>query len=158
MRSMRSPDALLASLRLGAVGGFAGWPVLLGRALFYVLLMIVLTALWDKVMAERLPGGLAGALPAGGLAAYIGVTEWVGLSVPAIHLRLEDDIRSGALEAQLLRPKSWLALRIAEAVGGLLARLAANGAAAHILLAVSGRPWPSPVALAALMLIGPQAG
>ena len=158
MKSMRSPDALVASVRLGAVGGFAGWPVLLGRALFYVLLMIILTALWDKVMAERLPGGLADALPAGGLATYIGVTEWVGLSVPAVHLRLEDDIRSGALEAQLLRPKSWLALRVAEAIGGLLARLTANGVAALILLAASGRPWPSPFVLAALMVIGPLGG
>ena len=164
MRSTPSPDirrahgAVLASVRLGAAAGLTGWPVLLGRALFYWLLMIVLTALWDRVVAERLPGGLAGALPAGGLAVYIGVTEWIGLSVPAIHLRLEDDIRSGALEAQLLRPKSWLALRVAEAVGGLLVRLAVTGVAALTLLAVSGRPWPSPVVLADLVVVGPLGG
>jgi len=96
----------LAAVRLGAEGAMAGWPVLLGRSAFYVLLMIVLTALWNKVIAERLPGTLVAALPAGGLALYIGVTEWIGLSVPAIHLRLEDDIRSGAVETHLLRPKA----------------------------------------------------
>ena len=158
MRSTPSPDAALASVRMGVAAGLAGWPVLVGRALFYGLILIVLTALWDRVMAERLPGGLVGALPAGGLAVYIGVTEWVGLSVPAIHLRLEDDIRSGALEAQLLRPKSWLVLRVAEAIGGLLARLAVTGVAAVILLAVSGRHWPAPAALAALIVTGPLGG
>jgi ABC-2 type transport system permease protein len=158
VKSTLSPDAALASLRLGFVVTLTGWPVLLGRAIFYVLLLIILTALWDKVMAEPLRGGLVGALPAGGLAVYVGVTEWVGLSAPAVHLRLEDDIRSGALEAQLPRPKSWLVLRVAEAVGALLARLAFTGVAALCLLALSGRLWPSPVALVALAIIGPLGG
>ena len=81
----RGALATLAALRLGGAGAMAGWPVLLGRAAFYGLLMIVLTALWDKVIAERLPGGLVASLPAGGLAIYIGVTEWIGLAVPAVH-------------------------------------------------------------------------
>jgi ABC-2 type transport system permease protein len=142
-------------VRLGAAGAIAGWPVLLGRAAFYVLLLIVLTALWDKVAAERLPGTLAAALPPGGLALYIGVTEWVTLSVPAIHLRLEDDIRSGALEAHLLRPRAYLVQRTAEAAGAMLVRLAVTGAAALLMLLASGRPWPAPDTLAALALAGP---
>ena len=158
MKSTQSPDAALASLRLGAAVTLAGWPVLVGRALFYVILLCILTAVWDKVMVERLPGGLASTLPAQGLASYIGVTEWIVLSVPAIHLRLEDEIRSGALEAQLLRPKTWLVLRVAEAIGALLVRLSANGAAAVILLGLSGRPWPSPGAFLALAVIGPLGG
>ena len=145
----------LASVRLGAGGAMAGWPVLVGRAMFYVLLMSVLTALWDKVIAERLPGSLVAALPAGGLALYIGATEWIGLSVPAIHLRLEDDVRSGALEAHLLRPKAYLVQRIAEALGAMLVRMAVTGSAALILLAVSGRAWPPLTGLAALAVAGP---
>ncbi len=145
----------LAAVRLGAGGAVAGWPVLLGRSVFYILLMVVLTALWDKVIAERLPGTLVAALPAGGLALYIGVTEWIGLSVPAIHLRLEDDIRSGAVETHLLRPKPYLVQRIAESLGALLVRMAATGAAALVLLTVSGRPWPPLPTLAALLVLGP---
>jgi ABC-type uncharacterized transport system permease subunit len=129
--------------------------VLIGRAVFYGLLLVVLTALWDKVVAERLAGTLAAALPKGGLTLYVGVTEWLTLSVPAIYLRLEDDIRSGALEAQLLRPKPYLVLRVAEAVGGMLVRMAATGAAALSMLLVSGRPWPAPAVLAALVVVGP---
>ena len=149
-----APSAL-AAVRLGAVGAAAGWPVLLGRAVFYMLLLVVLTALWDKVAAERLPGTLARSLPAGGLALYIGVTEWIGLSVPAIHLRLEDDIRSGALEAHLLRPRSYLVQRVAEAAGAMLVRLTATGSAALLMLSVSGRRWPSLAVLAALTIVGP---
>jgi ABC-type uncharacterized transport system permease subunit len=148
-------QSALAAARLGAGGAMAGWPVLVGRAGFYVLLMVVLTALWDKVIAERLPGTLVSALPAGGLALYIGVTEWIGLSVPAIHLRLEDDIRSGAIEAHLLHPKAYLVQRIAESVGAMLVRLAATGVAALLMLAISGRPWPPVTALAALLVLGP---
>ena len=148
----------MAGVRLGAAGAVAGWPVLLGRAVFYMLLMVVLTALWDKVMAERLPGTLVRSLPPGGLALYIGVTEWIGLSVPAIHLRLEDDIRSGALEVYLLRPKAYLAQRVSEAVGAMLARMTTTGAAALLMLSLSGRPWPAPAALAALTVAGPLGG
>ena len=160
MRSTPSPRlgalrSALAGIRLGAAGAAAGWPVLLGRAMFYVLLLTVLTALWDKVTAERLSGTLAAALPKGGLALYIGVTEWITLSVPAIHLRLEDDIRSGALEAHLLRPKPYLLQRIAEATGAMLVRLAVTGAAALLMLLVSGRPLPAPGVLAGLALTGP---
>jgi ABC-2 type transport system permease protein len=148
----------LAAMRLGAGGAMAGWPVLLGRSGFYVLLMIVLTALWDKVVAERVSGALVAALPAGGLALYVGVTEWIGLSVPAIHLRLEDDIRSGAVETHLLRPKAYLVQRFAESWGAMLVRMAATGAAALVMLALSGRGWPAPAALAALVVLGPLGG
>ena len=148
----------LAGVRIGAEGAMAGWPVLLGRSAFYVLLMIVLTALWDKVIAERLPGTLVAALPAGGLALYIGVTEWIGLSVPAIHLRLEDDIRSGAVETHLLRPKAYLVQRFSESLGAMLMRMAVLGVTGLILLAASGRAWPPPQALAALVVLGPLGG
>src|ERR1700730_15191560 len=108
MRSMRSTpgaeapfvNALIsaaAAMRLGAVQAVAAWPVLIGRGMFYLLIIVVLSAPWDKAPAER-SAPLALILPAGGLAAYMCVTEWVTLSVVAIQQRLEDDIRHGALE------------------------------------------------------------
>ena len=163
MRSMTRPveaaghavAAFAAAARMGAAGTLAAWPVLLGRSLFYVVCLLVLTALWDKVAAERIPGALA--LPAGGLALYVGATEWITLSIPAVQLRLEDDIRLGALEAHLLRPKPYLIQRIAEAVGALVARLAVTGVVAVALLAASGRPAPPLLAwplLAGLGILG----
>src|SRR5947209_10678163 len=102
-RAARTLTAALVALRVGAGQTAAAWPVLGGRCLFYVLIMVVLSALWDRVAAEHVAGALA--LPAGGLAVYVGVTEWLTLSLPAIHLKFEDDIRGGLLEPHLLRPK-----------------------------------------------------
>jgi ABC-2 type transport system permease protein len=155
-RASNTFASLAASARMGAAGTLAGWPVLLGRGTFYVVALCVLAALWDKVAGERVPGALA--LPAGGLVIYVGVTEWIMMSVPAIHLRLEDDIRSGALEAHLLRPKLYLAQKIAEAIGGLAARTSVIAAAAIILLLVSGRAIPAATALAAIAVLGVGGG
>lgn len=141
-----------AAARMGAAGTLAGWPVLLGRGGFYIVAMSILAALWDKVAAERVPHALV--LPAGGLVIYVGVTEWIMMSTPAIHLRLEDDIRSGALETHLLRPKLYLVQKIAETVGGLAARTSVIGLAAAALLLFSGRAAPSPAALAYILILG----
>src|SRR5262249_16221244 len=110
----RELGAALASARIGFARTLAAWPVLAGRAACYALILVVLSALWDKVAAEHLRGAIA--LPAGGLAVYVGVTEWITFSVASVHLRLEDDIRSGLLEPHLLRPKSHLVQRLAEAM------------------------------------------
>jgi ABC-2 type transport system permease protein len=146
--------AMAAAYRVGLASALAAWPVLLGRAIFYGVCLMVLVTFWDKVGAQRLAGTLAVRLPPGGLAVYIGVTEWVTLSVPAIQLRLEDDIRAGALEPHLLRPKPYLAQTIAGEAGGMTARLAMLGVAGLALLAISGRPWPAGFALAYVAVLG----
>lgn len=143
-----------ASFVIGWRSALAGWPVLMGRCLFFVLIMLVLGALWDRVASERLPGTLAASLPPGGLALYVGVTEWITLSIVSVHLRLEDDIRSGALEPHLLRPKSYLAQKVFESFGGMAVRLAALGATGLILLALSGRDGPPLAAWAAVGVLG----
>jgi ABC-2 type transport system permease protein len=142
-----------AAARLGAVQALAAWPVLVGRVMFYLLILVVLSALWDKVAAEQV-APLAIALPPGGLAVYIGITEWVALSVVGIQLRLEDDIRGGALEPYLLRPKSYLLQRVAPAMGESMVRLVALGVAGLAAMAISGRALPAPEAWPALLLLG----
>lgn len=144
-----------AAFGLGARQAFAAWPVLMGRAIFYLVCMAVLSSLWDTVSAARLPGTLAGSLPKGALTLYVGVTEWITLSVVAIHLRLEDDITSGTLEPHLLRPKPYLLQKISESMGGMTARLVAIGAAAILALMLSQRPVPSPVAWLYVGILGP---
>jgi ABC-2 type transport system permease protein len=146
--------AAAAAFALGLRRNFANWPVLMGRALFYLVAMTVLSSLWDKVASARLPGTLAFALPHGGLTLYIGVTEWITLGVAAIHLRLEDDIRFGMLEPHLLRPKSYLVQKIAESLGDTLGRMIGIGAAALIVLALSGRALPPPEAFAFTAILG----
>jgi ABC-2 type transport system permease protein len=145
--------ASAGAARLGAVQALAAWPVLTGRVIFYLLILVVLSALWGKVAAEQVTP-LAMALPPAGLAVYIGITEWVALSVVGIQLRLEDDIRGGALEPYLLRPKSYLLQRVAPAMGESMVRLVALGVAGLAAMAMSGRALPAPEAWPALLLLG----
>src|SRR5258708_16766953 len=96
-----------AAARLGAAQALAAWPVLLGRVMFYLLILVVLAALWDKVAAEQVTP-LARMLPPERLAIYIWAAEWLTLSVVASEQWLGDDIRNGGLEPDLLRPNSYL--------------------------------------------------
>jgi ABC-2 type transport system permease protein len=146
--------ASFAAFSVGARQAFAAWPVLMGRALFYLVVMVTLSSLWDKVTDAHLSGTLATTLHKGALTLYVGVSEWITLSVAAIHLRLEDDIRSGALEPHLLRPKPYLSQKIAEAMGGMSARLIVLGLAAILALTVSGREGPPPIAYAYILVLG----
>ncbi len=147
--------AAFSAFTLGVRRNLANWPILMGRALFYLVAVVVLTGLWDKVAAQHLPGTLASALPPGGLTLYFGATEWITLSGAAIHLRLEDDIRFGLLEPHLLRPKPYLLQKIAESLGDTLGRLIGIGAAAFVALLLSGRALPPPMAFAYLAILGP---
>lgn len=146
--------AAFSAFWLGVRRNFANWPILMGRALFYLIAVVVLTGLWDKVAAQRLAGTLASSLPPGGLTLYFGATEWIMLSITAIHLRLEDDIRFGFLEPQLLRPKPYLLQKIAEALGDTLARMLGIGAAALLALLLSHRAAPPPIAFVYVALLG----
>jgi ABC-2 type transport system permease protein len=147
--------AAWSAFALGVRRNLANWPILMGRALFYLVAMAVLSALWDKVSAQRLAGTLASSLPHGGLTLYIGVTEWITLSVAAIHLRIEDDIRLGMLEPHLLRPKPYLLQKIAESLGDTLGRLIGIGVAALIALALLGHTLPPLIAFVYVAILGP---
>ena len=146
--------AAFSAFALGVRRNLANWPILMGRMLFYLVAMAVISALWDKVAVQNLHGTLAASLPPGGLTLYVGATEWITLSVTAIHLRLEDDIRFGMLEPHLLRPKPYLLQKIAEALGDTLARLLGIGSAALIALFLSGRATPPPIVFIYVAMLG----
>lgn len=148
----RDLTAAAVALRIGAGQAMAGWTVLAGRCLFYVLIMTVLSALWDKVAAEPVPGAIR--LPAGGLVLYVLATEWITLALPSVHLRFEDDIRSGGLEPHLLRPKFYLLQSLAQSLGGTLVRLAALGVTAVVWLAATGRQGPPAATYPYLFVLG----
>lgn len=143
----------LAMARVGAAAALSARAVLLGRALFYLLVMTILGMFWNAVAAEH--AGDALPLPSG-IVLYVGIAEWITLSVPAIHLRLEDDIRSGGIEAHLLRPMPYLFGMISETIGGMAVRLGAlglGGVVALLALGLAHPPaatWPLVVVLALL--------
>jgi ABC-type uncharacterized transport system permease subunit len=142
-----------AMARIGAAEALSARAVLLGRTLYFLLVMTILSKFWGTVATGHSSGAIM--LPSG-IVLYVGIAEWITLSVPAIHLRLEDDIRSGVIEAHLLRPVPYLLAKISETIGGMAVRLGALGLAGAVTMLAFSRSvppaavWPLIVALVLL--------
>jgi ABC-2 type transport system permease protein len=98
---------------------------LAGRAVFFVVILFIFSRLWHVVLAHG-PSQWAGERE---LIWYLAVTEWCVLSVPAIFLAIEADVRSGDVACQLVRPVSYVGARVAEGAGDAAVRLLVLGAA-----------------------------
>lgn len=125
---------------------------LLGRAVFFVLIVGVFSAVWRAVAESG--GSVSSARRPAEMLWYLAMTEWILMSAPAIHFQIEDDIRRGDVAYQIARPASWLGARLAHGLGALSVRapvmLVVAFAAAWTL---AGRPR-HPVGLAAAIAFG----
>jgi ABC-2 type transport system permease protein len=107
-----------AFARLGVRQARAEPGELLGRVLFFTLILGVFSAVWRAVSeadasVQRDPREMLW---------YIAMTEWVLLSAPMIHFQMEDDIRRGDVAYQIARPVSWLGARLAHGLGAMAVR------------------------------------
>ncbi len=128
---------------------------LLGRLGFYAVILFIFSRLWT-VVADK------GAFPdasARDLLWYLAVTEWVVLSLPWIHLQIENDVRSGDIAYRLPRPISYLGGRLAECAGDFLLRAVTLGLAGAVLASwmVGGLP-DDPRGLLLVLPLGLLAG
>lgn len=138
--------ALVEAVR-GAAQRVIAAPGGLGVSLaFYLVIVGVLSGLW-RVAVENNGGDLAG-YSAVALTWYIITSE---SATVAIHARLiadiGDDIGSGAIAVELLRPASVLGLRVAAEVGRTLPKLAVLWAAGGLLATIVAGAPPRPVTL-----------
>lgn len=122
---------------------------------FYVMVTSVLTALWGAAAGAN--GGAIAGYSAVALAWYVTASEaaTIPLDVRLIEV-VGDDIGSGAVTVELLRPVSVLWLRVATAFGRMVPKLAVCMVAGVVLtLTVAGRPpdaWALVLAAPALVL------
>ena len=91
---------------------------LLGRVLFFGLILGVFAAVWRAVAEasaslQRDPREMLW---------YLAITEWVVLSAPMVQFQMEEDIRRGDVAYQIARPASWLGARLAHGLGALAVR------------------------------------
>lgn len=141
-RAVSSAAARMAAERGGLV--FAG--------LFYLMVTAVLTALWSAAAGTGLIAGYS----ALALTWYVATSE--AATIPLEYRLIEevgDDIASGAIAAELLRPASVVGVRIASAFGRVLPKLAVcAGLGLVFAVAFYGAPpsWAG-VALAAPALV-----
>ncbi len=115
----------LALARASARRALLERAALLGRVVFMGVILFIFSRVWDAVLAR---GVVAGAGRAE-LIWYLAVTEWCLLSVPALFLAIEADVRSGDVACRLLRPVSYLGAYLAEAFGEAALRLVVLGPA-----------------------------
>jgi ABC-2 type transport system permease protein len=120
---------------------------LLVSVAFYVLVTAVLSSLWR--LAAHANGGTVAGYSAAAVTWYIATTEACTVS---LNIRLiadiGQDIASGAVAVELVRPVSVLGLRVAIELGRVLPRLLACLAAGAVLATVAGGAPPRPTALA----------
>jgi ABC-2 type transport system permease protein len=91
---------------------------LLGRVVFFALILGVFSAVW-RAVAET---ASAAARDPREMLWYLAMTEWVVLTAPMVHFQMEQEIRRGDVAYQLARPASWLGARLAHGLGALAVR------------------------------------
>lgn len=107
------------------------------RTIFLAVILYIFLRLWQvtygETGAERL-GGLT--LPQ--MLWYLTMTETLTLSAPRIAPEVDQDVRTGALAVQLIRPLSYPLSRLWATLGERVVRFALNGlvGAAIVLLFV----------------------
>lgn len=94
-----------------------------GRLMFYALLILIFSRVWEAAYAAQ----GAGPGNAADMLWYLAVTEWIILSIPPVHVDIEDDVKSGNLAYHLPRPISYPWMRVADAMGSAVVRLATLG-------------------------------
>ncbi|HEY9776535.1 MAG TPA: ABC-2 family transporter protein [Planktothrix sp.] len=115
---------------------------IVGRLLFLAVILYVFLRLWQTTY------GQTGASRLGGLSLaqmlwYLTMTEAVVLSAPRVSHAIDEDVRTGALAVQLLRPMSYGLYRLAATFGERFVRYAINLAAGALVALLLVGPAPS---------------
>lgn len=142
--------ALGAFMHLGWREAAADRVGMAARALLFVVPVLVFVAVWAAT-----PLGLAD-LPghdAASIAWYVMVTEWVVFIGGHAFREVEDEIRSGAVEAALTRPLPYALAVLAEWLGGGAYRLLTLGAVGAIVTALATGTVPFTLATIPVLLL-----
>jgi ABC-2 type transport system permease protein len=134
---------------------------LYGRMMFYFVILLTYSRLWQAVLGSSDPSGGAPAQGAGQSAAsyvwYLAVTEWIVLSQPMTWQDIESDVQSGDVAYQLSRPISYAGARAAEACGDLALRMIVLGACGLAFARLLSGEWPNGQGLLLAALVAPFA-
>jgi viologen exporter family transport system permease protein len=106
------------------------------RSMFLAVILYIFMRLWTIVYTDSENGRIAGlTLPQ--MLWYLVITEAVFMSAPRIWAEVDQDVRTGRLAVQLIRPLSYTAGHLSRAMGERVVRFAINltvGAVVALLL------------------------
>jgi ABC-2 type transport system permease protein len=95
------------------------------RIAFLAVILYVFSRIWLSVYGAA-GGGLVGGLTLPQMIWYLVATEAVFMSAPRIWLEVEQDVRTGRLAVQLIRPVSYVLSHLAKAFGERIPRFATS--------------------------------
>lgn len=130
---------------------------LIGRVMFYALILLIYSRLWEALLvgpdAAALGDHALGATP-GSYVWYMAVTEWIMLAQPSVHFDIEADVRGGDVAYQLSRPLSYVGAKLAAASGELVLRWLVLAASGLVFARLLSGEWPSAPGLALALAAG----
>jgi ABC-2 type transport system permease protein len=146
MWTWRSAEKYIAFVRISCTHARRDRGELYGRAMFFAVILGVLSSLWH---AAGESGLMAAAAPKA-LLWYVAATEWILLSTPLLHLEIQETVRRGDVVYQLGRPLSYVGAMFAEGLGVVAARAPVLAAVAF-LCAFVFTGWIPPFRVLALI-------
>lgn len=139
-----------AFAHIGAVQALSERGELVGRVLFFGVILAVFSALW-RAIAEA---GMPLAAEPQRLVWYLAATEWIFLSTPQRQHDIQEEVRRGDVAYQLARPVSFARAQLAQCWGALLVRAPILGAAAVLWVYLFTGSLPEARALCWLVPFG----
>ncbi|WP_026730847.1 ABC transporter permease [Fischerella sp. PCC 9605] len=95
------------------------------RAIFLFVILYIFLQLWRVTYAETNAEQLGG-LTLAQMLWYLGITESIVFSTPAVAQDVDEDVRTGALAVQLIRPLSYPLYRLWTTLGERTVRFGLN--------------------------------
>src|SRR5437867_270183 len=111
------------------------------RSSFLAVILYIFMRLWTVVFAESKDSRIAG-LSFPQMLWYLVITEAVFLSSPRVWAEVDQDVRTGRLAVQLIRPLSYVAEHLSRAIGERIVRFAINLLIGSIVALVLVGPIP----------------
>jgi ABC-2 type transport system permease protein len=121
----------------------------ISRALFLVVILFIFLQLW-RVTFSELEATRLGGLTLPQMLWYLALTEAIILSAPRVSHEIDQDVRTGALAIQLIRPLSYPLYRLWTTLGERTVRFLINlGVGVLIVLVLVG-----PIPLQPMLVLG----
>jgi ABC-2 type transport system permease protein len=108
------------------------------RTVFFGAVIYIFSRLWSTLAMD---GSIAGGVPSSDLVWYLFFTESIVLSLPPLTEQVDQEIQSGNIAYQLVRPTSYVLNRAMSYLGDVTARFTVNASAGFLMaLFLVGHP------------------
>jgi ABC-2 type transport system permease protein len=117
------------------------------RTIFLGVILYIFLQLW-RTTFEQMGEERLGGLTLAQMLWYLAITESIVLSAPAVAVEVDQDVRTGALAVQMIRPLSYPLYRLGTSLGERFVRFAMNALVASAITML----FVGPISITALGL------